>query len=133
MQVLPFILAASFFEAPLPVHYTSDALGGIEDGWSQVAHRREGPCAIDVTGNGMFFRITMSGFQPGELGRFHLANGNIKPIRYRFKTDRSGEFSKIYVPFRPMRRGGTVSVNAGGEDCDVSVSFPWQRAKVGVH
>ena len=133
MQVLPFMLAAALIEAPLPIYYTSDAQKGIEDNWPHISHRRDGPCAIDVTGNGLFFRISMSGFAPGEIGEFHLANGDMKPVRYRFKSDGEGEFSKIYIPFRQHRFHGVVSVNARSSYCSVSASFPWEAATVRVH
>jgi hypothetical protein len=141
MQVLPFILAASMMDPSLPLYHIPDAKGGIEDSWSQVALERDGSCEIEVTGNGQFNRITMRGFAPGEIGYFRLTNDKyfrltwqkIKPIEYRFRADKAGEFSKIYIPFLWHHSGGTAGVTASGEGCEVNLSFPWQRKDVRVH
>lgn len=141
MQIFPFFLAAALMEPALPIYYMSDAQGGIEDSWWQVAHERDKRCEVEVTGNGRFNRITMRGFAPNEIGYFRLANDEyfrmtdqkVKPIQYRFKADETGRFSKIYLPLLYHHQGGTVSVNARGEDCDVSLSFPWDRAEVRIH
>ena len=141
MPVLPLILAAALAREPLALYRVPDARGAIEDSWRQVASEQDGRCAIAVTGNGQFFRITMSGFAPGEVGYFRLTNGEyfrrtdqkIRPIEYRFESDEEGQFSKIYLPFLWYHSEGTVSVTARGEDCDVSLSFPWSRARVRVH
>lgn len=138
MQVISIILAAALANPvipgpPLPVYYISDAPSVVEQGWQRVVRRRDGRCAVEVTGNGMFYRITMRGFPPGELSRFHLTNGDMPPVDYRFVSDEAGQFSKIYIPFRRNRDGGLVVVNAEGEDCHVSVSFPWERQKPRVH
>jgi len=134
MQLTAFMLAAALSSGtPLPTYVVSDAKGAIENGWEQLAHRRDRQCEVEVTGNGQFFRISMSGFAPGEIGLFHLSNEDIKPVRYRFQSDENGEFSKIYLPFLWHRQSGVVSVNAQGEGCDVTVWFPWMRASPKFH
>lgn len=133
MQVFPAMLAAALANAPLANYHVADAPSAIERGWRQVASDRDRDCAISVTGDGRFFRITTSGFEPDEIGYFELANEDARPIRYNFRSDGNGRFSKIYLPFLHHRDGGTVAVSAEGEACSVSTAFDWTRSGVRVH
>lgn len=143
MQGLSLILASMLAPAVPPGTVTvSDFRGPIEDSWSQVAYQEDRDCEIEVTGsgNGKFFRISIRGLQPGEIGHFHLTNEDLhfdpfkmkmKPISYNFKSDGNGEFSKIYLPFRYGHYTTVVDVNVEGRQCDVSVAFPFTRIPPG--
>lgn len=122
-----FLVGTLALATPLTTYSVSDAEGAIEDGWPLISFDRDEQCEVQVTGNGKFYRISISGLEPGEVGNFRLTNENIKPIDYDFRSDGNGHFSKIYLPFLWHHRGGTVSVSLTAEDCDVALSFPWSR------
>lgn len=133
MPLLPLMLAAALPEQPLALHHVQDAKGTVERSWRMLARNQDERCGIEVTGDGRFFRITMFGLAPGEIGILQLANADIRPLRFRFRSDESGRFSKIYLPFLWHRDGGTVSLNASGDSCDVRLSFAWRKTGVKVH
>lgn len=95
--------------------------------WPVVARDREGDCSLAVTGNGKFFRIAAYGLGPGERGRFHLANEDMKPIDFTITADAEGRWTKFYLPFLWHHDGGTVTLSVEGRDCQLSASFDWQR------
>lgn len=139
MQGLTFILAGALASAVPPgTVIVSDFKGPIEDSWIQVAYQEDRDCEIEVTGseNRKFYRISIRGLQPGELGHFQLTSEErnfdpfkmkMKPINYRFKSDGNGEFSKIYLPFRYGHYTTVVDVNVEGRQCNVSAAFPFTR------
>lgn len=108
---------------------TAGAVEHIVDkrGWERVAQARQGDCRAEVRGNGKFYRIAGSGFQPGEVVSFHLENEDIKPIEYRILADRGGAWEKFYLPFLWGRAGGTVSVSLASASCRLQLSFDWSR------
>ena len=117
---------------------TATAIEPIDSGWPQVARARDGECALNVTGNGRFYRIAASGLGAGASGRFFVSNGDMKPLDWRIRADGDGEFARYYLPFRHDRNGDvvlgdTVRVAVTTTDCELSTAFRWRRAEVVVH
>lgn len=100
--------------------------------WPEVAAASDGRCSLSITGNGQIYRIAISGFEPGEAGRYVLTNGDMAPLDWTIRADGSGTIARYYMPFRWSRYGGTVNVAVSGADCSVAASFPWRRAEVKV-
>ena len=111
-----------------------------EANWPQLDYAKDGNCEGEVRGNGKFFRFYIVGLSARENARFQLTNtdakrpdGDMKPIDWRVRADRIGEWSKLFIPFMipmPMmvrREGGEVAANFSGETCNLSLSFYWQR------
>ena len=108
------------------------AAAPIDASWSEVARDRDGDCRLSVTGEGRFFRIAGSGLTSGEAGRLVLTNGDMKPIDWRVRADRDGEFARYYLPFRWRRDGDTVAVSLASGSCELFAVFDWRRAEAAV-
>lgn len=111
-----------------------------EANWPQLDYAKGGNCEGEVRGNGKFFRFYIVGLSARENVRFQLTNsdakrpdGDMKPIDWRERADRNGEWSKLFIPFMspmPMmvrRAGGEVTADFSGETCHLSLSLHWQR------
>lgn len=126
--------AASPSLAPVQPDHTVMQPTGIEANWPQLSYARDGDCEAEVRGNGKFFRIYVVGLPARESARFRLTNGIMKPIDWRVRAAGDGTWSKLYIPFMlPMpymerQEGGEVSVNFASEECNLSLSFAWQRS-----
>lgn len=109
---------------------TATAVEPIDSGWPELARARNGDCALSVTGNGRFYRISVSGLGAGAPGRFFLANGDMKPLDWTIRAAGDGGFARYYLPFRWHRSGGDVTVSVESARCDLSTTFAWRRSGV---
>ena len=91
--------------------------------------RSEG-CELAISSQGKAMLLRASGLIPGELYRFVLTNGDIKPVAFAGYADGEGRLIQYYLPFRLNRDGGTVRVSVTGSRCSLAAQADWDRAVV---
>jgi hypothetical protein len=124
---MPLAAIAQLFLAAATLT-VSPGVAPVDSRWPEVAYVTDGDCAIVVTGNGRFYRISATGLGSDAPARYVLTNGDMTPIDWQVRADANGRFARYYLPFRWHRRGGEVTVTVSSERCAMSASFPWQRA-----
>lgn len=129
LVILPLIALAGSAHAYDPIV--------LKRGWQQVAYDEDQGCEAEVRGNGQIYYIYAIGLGEGARARYHLANGDMKPIDWAIRADANGEFARYYIPFRfdphyaeVTRHSGTVEINISTVECSLELSFEWQRGIV---
>ena len=89
---------------------------------------RSGGCELAIASAGKAMLLRASGLIPGELYRFALTNGDMKPVVFTGYADSRGGLIQYYVPFRFNRDGGTVRVNVTAARCSLAAQADWDRA-----
>lgn len=126
IKPLVFLAFVALFSAP------ANAAEPIDSGWSQLAAARNRTCALSVTGNRQFTRISAMGLGADASGRLILTNGDMKPLDWIISATRDGGFVRYYLPFRWHRSGGEVTIAVESAVCSVSTQITWRRAAVTV-
>lgn len=103
------------------------AQASIQSSWPLLAFDSANDCELSIIGNGKFFELRAEGMIPGEALHFTLTNGDMKPIDWQVYASGTGRWSKLYLPFRFGRDGGTVTARIEAARCDLSASVPWTR------
>ena len=91
---------------------------------------RSDGCELSVVSAGPAMLLRASGLIPGEVYRFSLTNGDMKPVMFAAYADGRGGLVQYYLPFRLNRDGGTVRVSIAAARCSLAVQTDWDRGVV---
>ena len=87
-------------------------------------------CELSIASAGKSMLLRASGLIPGEVYRFALTNGDMKPVVFSGYADSRGGLIQYYVPFRLNRDGGTVRVSLAAARCSLAAQADWDRGVV---
>ena len=87
-------------------------------------------CELSIASAGKAMLLHARGLIPGEVYRFALTNGDMKPIVFTGFADSRGGLLQYYVPFRLNRDGGTVRVSIAAARCSLAAQADWDRGVV---
>ena len=87
-------------------------------------------CELSIASAGKSMLLRASGLIPGEVYRFALTNGDMKPVVFSGYADSRGGLIQYYVPFRLNRDGGTVRVSIAAARCSLAAQADWDRGVV---
>ena len=88
---------------------------------------RSGGCELSIVSAGKAMLLRANGLIPGEVYRFALTNGDMKPIVFTSFADSRGGLIHYYIPFRLNRDGGTVRVSIAAARCSIAAQSDWDR------
>ena len=84
-------------------------------------------CELSIASAGKAMLLRANGLIPGEVYRFALTNGDMKPIVFTSFADSRGGLIQYYIPFRLNRDGGTVRVSVAAARCSLAAQADWDR------
>ena len=88
---------------------------------------RSDGCELAITSAGKAMMLRASGLIPGEVYRFALTNGDMKPVVFTGFVDSRGGLIQYYIPFRLNRDGGTVRISIAAARCSLAAQADWDR------
>lgn len=110
--------------------WTVPAAAALDDNWLVSGRDRSNGCELTITANTQTMLLRASGLIPGEVYRFQLTNGDMKPIAFSGLADNRGALVQYYLPFRLNRDGGTVRVRIAAARCNLAAQADWDRGVV---
>lgn len=123
MTRTPFRLAASLSLAVV----AAPASASLERS-ELLGYDRSDGCELSIASAGKAMMLNARGLIPGEVYRFALTNGDMKPIVFAGFADSRGGLIQYYIPFRLNRDGGTVRVSIAAARCSLAAQADWDRS-----
>lgn len=123
MTRTPFRLAASLSLAVV----AAPASASLERS-ELLSYDRSDGCELSIASAGKAMMLNARGLIPGEVYRFALTNGDMKPIVFAGFADSRGVLIQYYIPFRLNRDGGTVRVSIAAARCSLAAQADWDRS-----
>lgn len=120
-RLLPVMLAVAGIAAPASADIQGSRLLDLD---------RSDGCELSVVSAGKAMLLRASGLIPGEVYRFTLTNGDMKPVMFTAYADGRGGLVQYYLPFRLNRDGGTVRVSIAAARCSLAAQADWDRGVV---